>query len=436
VDEEMSQNTVGLAAVARILKNVITNALNHQKTWNDTIRNLEQLVDYQSSVSCTMRELEFMVIQLQQSVMRLQEGLDTSTTGRLSSVLILPHNLSRILREVILKLPQDVSLIAGFTIENMYVYYEVAKVQAYAPTTAKYSEVLGRHLQIKPETLYLAATENGQYYSLLMTADLQHCQLGLFAICETTFPFIYKTRASCSSALYFGQAELAHENCRKFILKENCNPVWLQAKGIYPFWIYSLPSPTVVTKKCKENGTTQSSTLRLSHTGTLTEDAHCQFYSEAFVLLPVSDEYTNMTITDSQVLFPHVPELISPKEHNQIMHDETRTHWVLAALETVVRRSSSTKQQSYVELRELLATISSEETITSQITWVYALIVFSIVLSFVVLTFRCWRRPFLTMFHRLLPWRTAQRPSTDLEMTHRSSDPTTDGGGNCSQART
>jgi hypothetical protein len=83
-----------------------------------------------------MRELEFMVIQLQQSVMRLQEGLDTSATGRLSSVLIPPHNLSKILQDVMLKLPQDVSLIAGFTIENMYVYYEVAKVQAYANTTA------------------------------------------------------------------------------------------------------------------------------------------------------------------------------------------------------------------------------------------------------------------------------------------------------------
>jgi hypothetical protein len=129
VDEDVSQNAVGLAAVARILKSVITNALNRQKTWNKTIRNLEELVDYQSKFSRTMRELQFMVIQLQQSVMRLQTGLNTSATGRLSSVLIPPHNLSSIL-------PQDVSLIAGTTIENMYVYYEVAKVQAYATITA------------------------------------------------------------------------------------------------------------------------------------------------------------------------------------------------------------------------------------------------------------------------------------------------------------
>jgi hypothetical protein len=101
------------------------------------------------------------------------------------------------LQQVILKLPQDVSLIAGFTIENIYIYYEVAKVQAYATTTAirlvvriplrgadqvmntfksvplpVYSEVLRRHVQMEPETLYLAVTENGQYYSLLTTSDL------------------------------------------------------------------------------------------------------------------------------------------------------------------------------------------------------------------------------------------------------------------------
>jgi hypothetical protein len=77
-----------------------------------------------------MRELKFTVLQLQQSVTHLQEGLETSATGRLTSVWIPPHNLSKILQEVTLRLPQDVSLIAASNIENMYVYYEVATVQA------------------------------------------------------------------------------------------------------------------------------------------------------------------------------------------------------------------------------------------------------------------------------------------------------------------
>jgi hypothetical protein len=106
-------------------------------------------------------------------------------------------------------------------------------------------------------------------------------------------------------------------------------PVWLQAKGLHSFWIYSLPSPTVVTKKCKFNGITQSSTLELYHTGTLTEDAYCQFYSKALVLLPVSDGYTNVTITGSPILLPRLAELMSPQEHDQIIH-EAGTHRTLA----------------------------------------------------------------------------------------------------------
>jgi hypothetical protein len=266
VDGAVSQNAAGLATMARILRSVITNTFAYQRDVNNNVQHLEDLVYFHANISRTLRELRFTVVQLQQSVMSLQEGLETSATGRLSSVLIPPHNLSNILKEVILKLPPDVSLVAGFTIENMYVYYDVATVQAYATTTANrlvvrlplrgadrvmilfrsvplpaYSNVLGRHIQIEPEAPYLAVTENGQYYSLLTTADLQECRRDLFAICEATFPFIHKTRASCSSTLYFGQAEFAHKNCRKLILHESFNPVWLLAKGINPFWIYSSP---------------------------------------------------------------------------------------------------------------------------------------------------------------------------------------------------
>lgn len=83
-----------------------------------------------------MRELEFTVMQLQQEVEQLQEGFETSATGRLSLVLIPPHNLSKILQEVTLRLLQDDSLRAASNVENMYVYYEVATMQVYAITTA------------------------------------------------------------------------------------------------------------------------------------------------------------------------------------------------------------------------------------------------------------------------------------------------------------
>jgi hypothetical protein len=116
-----------------------------------------------------------------------------------------------------------------------------------------------------------------------------------------------------------------HKICWKVILVKNFNPVWLQAKGPRPFWVYSLPSPTVVTTRCKVNGTTTRASIELTNTGILDEDTNCQFYSEAFILLPVSDGYTNASLTSSQVLPPHLPELNTPEDHDQITYDEHQT---------------------------------------------------------------------------------------------------------------
>jgi hypothetical protein len=53
------------------------------------------------------------------------------------------------------------------------------------------------------------------------------------------------------------------------------------------------------TKECQVNGTTHN--IELSYTGMLKEDINYQFYSEAFILLPVSDGYANVTLASSQV---------------------------------------------------------------------------------------------------------------------------------------
>jgi hypothetical protein len=49
VDEAVSQNAVGLPTVARILKNVITNAFTYQTTLNTATQHLEDLVFFQSN---------------------------------------------------------------------------------------------------------------------------------------------------------------------------------------------------------------------------------------------------------------------------------------------------------------------------------------------------------------------------------------------------
>jgi hypothetical protein len=157
--------------------------------------------------------------------------------------------------------------------------------------------------------------------------------------------------------------------------------------------------------------------VELSNTGILIEDTHCQFCSEAFILLPVTDGYTNVTLTGSQVLPPHLPELISPQEHDQITDDKNRIRQMLAALETLARRSSSSNQQSYVELRDLLTTTSYEGVTTNRLTWVYALAILSCVLSLVALTSPFWQQLVITSTRKIIRCCHGQRPNDSQEMS-------------------
>jgi hypothetical protein len=120
--------------------------------------------------------------------------------------------------------------------------------------------------------------------------------------------------------------------------------------------------------------------------GNLTYIQAIRFYSEAFILLLVSDCYTNITPTSNQVLPPHMPELIPSEEQHQIAQDSQQTHRALAALEVNTRRSSPANQQSYVLLRDLLETIATDNAEAYETTWIYGLVIFSILLSLGLLT--------------------------------------------------
>jgi hypothetical protein len=67
-------------------------------------------------------------------------------------------------------------------------------------------------------------------------------------------------------------------------------------------------------------------------------------------------------------------------------------------------------QQPYVELRDLLDTMSSDGAKTSQATWLYTLSTLSITLSLLVLTSRYWRRPMTLFIRKVFPCAHDQRP--------------------------
>jgi hypothetical protein len=89
-------------------------------------------IEKQAKYSTAIREIELFMFELKFSLIQLQESLDLTSVGKLSSTLINPHNLSELLKQVNLHLPKGTSMLTGLTVEDMCIYYAVASVHATA----------------------------------------------------------------------------------------------------------------------------------------------------------------------------------------------------------------------------------------------------------------------------------------------------------------
>jgi len=124
----------------------VKDAIDLARTLRDSIRNVSlqlheneaDLLDTQAAIekqarySAAIREVEMAILELKFNLMQLQESLDVTSVGKLSSVLISPYNLSTILPQVSMQLPARLSILTGLTVEEMYVYYAVATVHVVA----------------------------------------------------------------------------------------------------------------------------------------------------------------------------------------------------------------------------------------------------------------------------------------------------------------
>jgi hypothetical protein len=114
------QNTRDVTLLARILKLQISNFLKLHETVSELEGNFMHELERMANASQNIRELKFFVLQLEQEFIKIRQGLDVTSTGKLSAELLPPQNLSQIL-QVALRLPTDVSLLAGSSLEDMFI---------------------------------------------------------------------------------------------------------------------------------------------------------------------------------------------------------------------------------------------------------------------------------------------------------------------------
>jgi len=122
LDEVTKQTVKNTVELTRALRDSIRNVSLKVNRVEADLLDTQEAISKQVKYSAAIREIEMAILDLRFSITQMQESLDVTSNGKLSSVLINPYNLSEILQQVSLQLHAGLSMLTGLTIEDMYVY--------------------------------------------------------------------------------------------------------------------------------------------------------------------------------------------------------------------------------------------------------------------------------------------------------------------------
>jgi hypothetical protein len=187
-------------------------------------------IEKQARYSSLIREIELFMFELKFSLVQLQESLDLTSVGKLSSTLINPHNLTELLQQVNLHLPKGTSMLTGLTVEDMYMYYAVPSVHVTATSESiilftdiplkaadRYFELYQAHslpfyhkeirtfIRIAEPFAYLAMAEDRQFFTIMTNEMLVKCTTDFYTICPSNLASRKSINENCLIALFTGK---------------------------------------------------------------------------------------------------------------------------------------------------------------------------------------------------------------------------------------
>jgi hypothetical protein len=306
-------------------------------------------LEKQARYSVAIREIEMGILELKFSMIQLQESLDVTSLGQLSSVLINPYNLLVILQQVSLQLPAGLSMLTELTVQDVCVYYTIATVHAVAtsknirlfvgiPLKATdrhfelsqvhslpfFHEGIGKFVMIYEAFTYLAAAENRQFFAQMTPYMFSKCTQGTYTVCPSDMILRSAGEPNCLTALFLGKADVVLTKCKRLVLDGTFEPVWIRSPDA-SYWFYSLSSPQQVTVQRHSMGfpsaIASSYPMSLKGTGTVLNSSSCYIHAEDFKLLPHSLGKTSVTLSGTHIVLPNIeriPHIFEEKELQQV----------------------------------------------------------------------------------------------------------------------
>jgi hypothetical protein len=359
--------------------------------------------------SAAIREIEMAILDLRFSITQLYESLDVTSNGKLSSVLINPYNLSEILQQVSLQLPAGLSMLTGLTREDMYVYYAIATVHAVAtsnnirlfveiPLKAAdryfelyqvhsllfFYESIGRFIMIDEEFTYFAVAESGQFFAVMPPYMLAKCIQDLYTVCPADMMLQTTVEPTCLIALFLGKTDVALTKCKRLILNEPIEPVWIRSRD-FSYWIYSLSTPQRVTVQCQEIGSPpnpeRNQQLILRGTGILPNSSSCYIHSENFKLLPHSMGRTTINLNNAHIVLPSIEDILNFDEADMLQTNRHAQAVDLHRLDELVERADSRSNTQGIDTAKIMTTLREEPVKQKEISWVWFIVIMMIAIG-------------------------------------------------------
>ena len=234
LDEDIKQNTVDIASLTGVLRDTIRNFSLQLNRVQADLLDTQAAIEKQTRYSAAVREIEMAILELKSSIIRLQEALDITSLGQLSSVLINLYNLSVILQQVSLQLPAELSILTGLTVQEMYVYYTIARVHAvsYSKNIRLFIEIplkavdtyfdlyqvhslpffhkgIGKFIMRDEPFSYLAVAESRQIFALFTPYMITKCIQEVYTVCPSDMMLKTAVEPDCLTALFVGNGHCA-----------------------------------------------------------------------------------------------------------------------------------------------------------------------------------------------------------------------------------
>jgi len=186
LDESTGQNTKDIVVLADTLRDSLYNYSLKLDGVEADLLDTQAAVIKQAGYSAAIRGIKMALQELKLSMMQLQEAIDVTSLGQLSSVLINPYNLSVILQQVSLQLTAGLTMLTWLSVQEMYVYYTQAIVHAVATS---------KSIRLFVE---IPVKASGRYFELYQAHSLPffHERINKFVMVDE--PFTYLARNTCS----------------------------------------------------------------------------------------------------------------------------------------------------------------------------------------------------------------------------------------------